>query len=426
VALNNCPRVHVRQIEVGAMAENATVRNSDPARSFPELQPATRVLLGPGPSNVNSRVMRAMAAPVVGHLDPDFVRVMDDIKQLLRSVFRTANEITFPISGSGSAGMETALMNLLEEGDEVVIGVNGVFGERMADAAGRLGARVHRVEAEWGRVIEPERIEAALKAAGTPKLLGIVHAETSTGTLQPVETLGAMAHRYGALMLLDAVTSLACVPVEIDGWEIDACYSCTQKGLSAPPGLSPVTFSERARATVRGRKSKCRSWYFDLAMIERYWGAERVYHHTAPITMNYALYEALRIVAEEGLETRFQRHRENAAALQAGLSALGLEATAQEGHRLPQLAVMRVPAGIEDGQVRAELLRNFNIEIAGGLGPFKGKVWRIGTLGESSRREHVTLLLGALETILASMGVEVARGAALAAADRAYRQFAGA
>jgi alanine-glyoxylate transaminase / serine-glyoxylate transaminase / serine-pyruvate transaminase len=408
------------------MAENATTRNSDPARSYPELQPSTRVLLGSGPSNVNSRVMRAMAAPVVGHLDPDFGRLMEDIKRLLRSVFRTANEITFPVSGTGSAGMETALMNLLEEGDEVVIGVNGVFGERMADAAGRLGARVHRVETPWGRVIEPERIEAALKAARTPKLLGIVHAETSTGAHQPVETLGAMAHRYGALMLLDAVTSLACVPVEIDGWEVDACYSCTQKGISAPPGLSPVTFSERAMAAVRGRKSKCRSFYFDLAMIERYWGAERVYHHTAPITMNYALYEALRMVTEEGLEGRFRRHRENAAALQAGLSALGLEAAAQEGHRLPQIAVVKVPAGIDDAQVRAELLRNFNIEIAGGLGPFKGKVWRIGTLGESSRREHVTLLLGALETILASMGVEIARGAALAAADRAYREFAGA
>ena len=404
------------------MPENAPANNLDLAKSFPELQPATRLLLGPGPSNVNSRVMRALAAPVVGHLDPDFVRLMDDLKRLLRGVFRTANEITFPVSGTGSAGMETALMNLLEDGDEVVIGVNGVFGERMADAAGRLGARVHRVEAEWGRVIEPERIEAALKAANQPKLLGIVHAETSTGALQPVATLGAIAHRYGALMLLDAVTSLACVPVEIDGWEVDACYSCTQKGLSAPPGLSPVTFSDRALAAVRARKSKCRSWYFDLAMIEKYWGAERVYHHTAPITMNYALYEALRIVAEEGLEARFRRHRENAAALQAGLSALGLEPAAQEGHRLPQLAVVKVPAGIDDAQVRAELLRNFNIEIAGGLGPFKGKVWRIGTLGESSRREHVTLVLGALETILASMGVEVARGAALAAADRAYRK----
>jgi alanine-glyoxylate transaminase / serine-glyoxylate transaminase / serine-pyruvate transaminase len=406
------------------MAAHATAGNSELTDSFPELQPHSRVLLGPGPSNINSRVMRAMAAPVVGHLDPDFVRVMDDIKRMLRIVFRTANEITFPVSGTGSAGMETALMNLLEDGDDVVIGVNGVFGERMADAAARLGARVHRVDAEWGRVIEPQRIEAALKAAGRPKLLGIVHAETSTGVLQPVERLGAMAHRYGALMLLDAVTSLACVPVEIDEWEVDACYSCTQKGLSAPPGLSPVTFSARALQAVRRRETKTRSWYFDLAMIEKYWGAERVYHHTAPITMNYALYEALRIVTEEGLEARFRRHRENAAALQAGLSALGLEAAAQEGHRLPQLAVVRIPAGIDDVKVRAELLRNFNIEIAGGLGPLKGKVWRIGMLGESSRRQHVTLLLGALETILSSMGMELTRGAALAAAERAYRHSA--
>ena len=406
------------------MAANANAGNSDLTTLFPELQPHTRVLLGPGPSNVNSRVMRAMAAPVVGHLDPDFVRVMDDIKKLLRLVFRTANEITFPVSGTGSAGMETALMNLLEDGDEVVIGVNGVFGDRMADAAGRLGARVHRVEEEWGRIIDPARIEAALKVAGKPKLLGIVHAETSTGALQPVAELGAMAHRYGALMLLDAVTSLACVPVEIDAWEVDACYSCTQKGISAPPGLSPVTFSERALQTVRSRKTKSGRGTSTSRLIEQYWGAERVYHHTAPITMNYALYEALRIVVEEGLEPRFRRHRENAAGLQAGLSALGLEAAAQEGHRLPQLAVVKVPAGIDEAKVRAELLRNFNVEIAGGLGPFKGKVWRIGTLGESSRREHVTLVLGALETILSSMGVELARGAALAAADRAYRQFA--
>jgi alanine-glyoxylate transaminase / serine-glyoxylate transaminase / serine-pyruvate transaminase len=394
------------------------------AQSFPELQPGVRILMGPGPSNVNPRVMKAMASPVVGHLDPDFIRTMEDIKGLLRIVFNTANEITFPVSGTGSAGMETALSNLIEDGDPVVIAIAGVFGERMADAAERLGARVHRVESPWGRIIEAERIEAALKAAGEPKLLAIVHAETSTGAYQPVEGLGALAHRYGALMLLDAVTSLGCVPVEIDRWEVDACYSCTQKGLSAPPGLSPVTFSKRARAVVRARKSKCRSWYFDLGMIERYWGAERLYHHTAPITMNYALYEALRMVVEEGLETRFQRHRDNAAALQAGLSALGLEPAAQEGFRLPQLAVVKVPEGIDEAKVRATLLRDYNLEIAGGLGPFKGKVWRIGTLGESSRREHVTLALGALETVLASTGVEIARGAALAAAAEADRKTA--
>jgi len=394
------------------------------ALSFPELQPGVRILMGPGPSNVSPRVMKAMASPVVGHLDPDFIRTMEDIKRLLRIVFNTANEITFPVSGTGSAGMETALTNLIEEGDAVVIAAAGVFGERMADAADRLGAHVHRVDAPWGRIIEPERIEAALKAAGQPKLLAIVHAETSTGAWQPVEGLGAIAHRHGALMVLDAVTSLGCVPVEIDRWEVDACYSCTQKGLSAPPGLSPVTFSERAMAAVRARKTKCRSWYFDLAMIERYWGAERLYHHTAPITMNYALYEALRAVVDEGLEARFKRHRDNAAALQAGLAAMGLEPAAQEGYRLPQLAVVKTPAGIDEAQVRAALLRDYNLEIAGGLGPFKGKVWRIGTLGESSRREFVTLALGALETVLASMGVELSRGAALAAAAEAYRRVA--
>jgi alanine-glyoxylate transaminase / serine-glyoxylate transaminase / serine-pyruvate transaminase len=390
------------------------------AISFPELQPSARVLLGPGPSNIHPRVMKAMLSPVVGHLDPDFVRVMEDIKKLLRAVFRTENEITFPVSGTGSAGMETAIVNLVEDGDEVVVAVNGAFGERLADAAGRLGARVSRVEAEWGRIVEPERLEAALKAARRPKLLAAVHAETSTGVYQPVADLGAMAHRNGALFVMDAVTSLGCVPVEIDSWQVDACYSCTQKGIGAPPGLAPVTFSERAMEVVRNRKQKCRSWYFDLAMIERYWGPDRLYHHTAPITMNYALYEALRIVVEEGLEARFKRHRANSTALQSGLRAMGLELAAQENHRLPQLTVIRVPDGIDDAKVRAELLRIFNLEVGAGLGVFKGKVWRIGLMGESSKRENVMLMLNALETVLSALGMEVARGAALAAADRAY------
>lgn len=388
--------------------------------SFPELNPPARILLGPGPSNVNPRVTKAMNSPVVGHLDPAFVNVMEDIKRLLRIVFQTANEITFPVSGTGSSGMETALMNLIEDGDEVVVAIAGAFGERLADAAGRLGARVHRVEAEWGRIVEPTRIEAALRAAGKPKLLAVVHAETSTGVHQPVEELGAMAHRHGALILLDAVTSLGCVPVEIDRWAIDACYACTQKGISAPPGLAPVTFSERAMRAVRGRKAKSPSWYFDLAMIERYWSAERLYHHTAPITMNYALYEALRIVVEEGLDQRFARHRANATALRAGLGAIGLKPVAQEGHRLPQLAVVAIPDGIDDAKVRAELLRRFNIEIAGGLGSFKGKVWRIGLLGESSTRENVMMVLNALESVLSAQGLELVRGKALRAADQAY------
>jgi alanine-glyoxylate transaminase/serine-glyoxylate transaminase/serine-pyruvate transaminase len=364
--------------------------------------------------------MKAMLSPVVGHLDPDFVSVMDDIKKLLRIVFQTTNEMTFPVSGTGSAGMEAALVNLIEEGDEVVVGVNGVFGERAADAAERLGGKVRRVEAEWGMIVEPARLEAALKAGSSPKLLLVVHAETSTGVYQPVAELGPIAHRYGALFVMDAVTSLGCVPVEIDRWEVDACYSCTQKGIGAPPGLAPITFSERARERVRARKNKCRSWYFDLAGIERYWGSDRLYHHTAPISMNYALYEALRIIAEEGLEARFKRHRENADALQAGAVAMGLELAAQAGYRLPQLTAVRIPGGIDDARVRKDLLRLFNTEVGAGLGPFMGKVWRIGLMGESSRRQNVMLILNALETLLTAQGMEVARGAALAAADRAY------
>jgi alanine-glyoxylate transaminase/serine-glyoxylate transaminase/serine-pyruvate transaminase len=390
------------------------------ASSFPELQPSARVLLGPGPSNVHPRVMKAMLSPVVGHLDPDFLRVMEDIKKLLRIVFQTRNEITFPVSGTGSAGMETALANLIEDGDEVVVGVNGAFGERLADAAGRLGAKVHRVDAEWGRIVEPERLEAALKNANRPKLLAIVHAETSTGVYQPVSELGSIAHQYGALFVMDAVTSLGCVPVEIDRWHVDACYSCTQKGIGAPPGLAPVTISERAMEAVRTRSQKCRSWYFDVAMIERYWGPDRLYHHTAPISMNYAIYEALRIVVEEGLEARFKRHLANSAALKAGIQAMGLELAAQEGHRLPQLTAVRVPESIDDAKVRSELLRMFNLEIGAGLGVFKGKVWRIGMMGESSRRENVMLVLNALETVLAAQGMEIARGAALLAADQSY------
>jgi alanine-glyoxylate transaminase/serine-glyoxylate transaminase/serine-pyruvate transaminase len=391
------------------------------ADSFPELKPAARILLGPGPSNVSPRVMKAMMSPVVGHLDPDFVKVMEHIKRLLRIVFRTANEITFPVSGTGSAGMETVMANLIEDGDEVVIGVNGAFGMRLADLASRLGAKVHKAEADWGRIVEPAQVTAALKAAKTPKLVAIVHAETSTGIHQPIEEIAELAHRYGAMIAIDAVTSLACVPVEIDKWTIDACYSCTQKGLSAPPGLAPVTFSPRAMESVRKRKTKCRSWYFDLGLIEQYWGPDRLYHHTAPITMNYALYEALRIVVEEGLEARWRRHRINAAAFHAGVRAMGLQLAAQEGYRLPQLTSIAVPAGIDEARVRAELLRLYNIEIAAGLGPLKGKIWRVGLMGEGSRRENVMLLLNALEEIIGSIGFEIARGRALTAAEDAYR-----
>ncbi len=393
-------------------------------QQFAQFNPQARILLGPGPSNVNPRVLNAMAAPMLGHLDPDYVGLMEEIKKLLRIVFQTANDVTFPVSGTGSAGMESALANLIEEGDEAVVGVNGVFGARAAECAERMGARVHRVEAEWGRIVEPEKIEAALKSCQRPKLVAVVHAETSTGVLQPVEEIAQMAHRYGALMVLDAVTSLACIPVPIDRWQIDACYSCTQKGISAPPGLSPFTLSERAMAVIRGRRTKCRSWYLDVSMIAQYWGAERAYHHTAPISMNYALYEALRIVVEEGLEARWQRHRRNAAALQAGVAAMGLKFVAQEGHRLPQLTAVQAPAGIDEAAIRTALLRTYNMEIGAGLGPFKGKVWRIGLMGESSQRNNVVLVLNALEQLLSAAGIEIARGRAQAAADAVYAQSA--
>lgn len=390
------------------------------AEQFSELKPAARILLGPGPSNVHARVMKAMMSPVVGHLDPDFVKIMEDLKSLQRAVFRTQNEITFPSSGTGSSGMEMILANLIEDGDEVVVAEKGAFGSRLADCAERQGAKVHKVAAEWGRIIEPDTMKKALAAVKRPKLVAIVHAETSTGVHQPIEEISALAKQHGALLVVDAVTSLACVPLEVDKWGIDACFSCTQKGLSAPPGLAPVTFSARAMDAIHRRKSKCRSWYLDVAMIGNYWGSERVYHHTAPITMIYALYEAMRIVMEEGLEARWHRHRINAAALHAGLVAMGLKLVAQEGHRLPQLTTVAVPAGIDEARVRTELLRLFNIEVAAGLGPFKGKVWRIGLMGEGSRRENVTLLLGALEQILAGSGFELARGRALAAAETAY------
>ncbi|MBF6571511.1 MAG: alanine--glyoxylate aminotransferase family protein [Candidatus Binataceae bacterium] len=369
---------------------------------------------------VHPRVMRAMVAPVVGHLDPDFIAIMEGVKKLLRDLFQTANDLTFPVSGTGSAGMETAIANLIEPGDKAIVGVNGVFGGRLADCAERMGAAVNRIEAPWGEIIEPSKIAEALKQSKKTKLVAIVHAETSTGAWQPVEEISRIAHDHGAMLVLDAVTSLGCVPVEIDKWQVDVCYSCTQKGISAPPGLAPVTFSQAARDLIRSRKQKCRSWYFDVSMIEQYWGNERVYHHTAPITMIYALYEALRVLHDEGLEARFKRHRDNGAALNAGLAALGLEPAAQEGHRLPQLAVAKTLAGIDEAAVRRELLTRYNIEIAGGLGPFRGKVWRIGLLGESSRRQYVSALLAAIESIIASMGHEVRRGAAIAAADRVY------
>jgi alanine-glyoxylate transaminase/serine-glyoxylate transaminase/serine-pyruvate transaminase len=385
-----------------------------------EFNPPERLLLGPGPSPVHPRVLRAMSAPLLGHLDPAFVQMMEEVKDLLRVVFATKNPLTIPISGTGSAGMEACLVNLLEPGDEVVVGVNGVFGTRMAEVAERAGASVRRVEAPWGNVIRPEQIEAALGNTTKPKLVAVVHAETSTGAWQPLPEIAKLAHDHGALVLADCVTSLGGAPVLIDEWGIDAAYSGTQKCLSCPPGLSPITFGARAVDVVKARKTKVQSWYLDLSLLAQYWGEERVYHHTAPISMNYALREALRIVVEEGLETRFTRHRKNHEALAAGLAPLGLSLVAEAGHRLPMLNAVSVPDGVDEAKVRGRLLKENGIEIGGGLGPMKGKVWRIGLMGESSRRAHVLTVLAALEDALRAEGRSVGAGAAVAAAQASY------
>ncbi len=384
------------------------------------LEPPSRVLLGPGPSTVSTRVLRAMSIPLVGHLDPAFLRIMDETKRLLQFAFQTRNELTIPISGTGSAGMEACLVNLLEPGDTAVICINGVFGTRMADIVERCGARLVKVEAPWGRVIDAADVAAALKQAAQPKLVAIVHAETSTGAWQPLEEIGKLAYAAGALFVVDTVTSLGGHPVHVDDWGIDACYSGTQKCLSCPPGLSPVTFSPRAVDVLRRRKTKVQSWYLDLTMIEKYWGAERVYHHTAPITMNYALYEALRIIEEEGLEARWARHERNHQALKAGLAAIGLGIASQEGSQLWTLNSVHIPDGVDDAKVRGALLDELNIEIGGGLGPLKGKTWRIGLMGESSTTANVLLVLSALERVLPRYGHAVGAGAAVAAAERVY------
>jgi len=360
-----------------------------------------RLLMGPGPSNVAPSVLRAMSLPLVGHLDPVFVKMMDEIKAMLREVLRTKNELTFPISGTGSAGMEFCCVNLIEPGDEVIIGVNGVFGTRLCDVAERCGARVTKVESPWGRIIDPQQIAEALKKVSKPKFVAIVHAETSTGALTPVEEISRLAHDAGALFMLDTVTSLAGCPVRVDDWQVDAVYSGTQKCLSCPPGLAPVSLSPRALEVARSRKTKVQSWYLDVNLLSSYWGQERVYHHTAPITMNYGLHEALRLVLEEGLENRWRRHEHNHLALKRGLAEMGWEIVSQAAHQLWQLNAVGVPAGVDEASVRKQLLSDFNIEIGAGLGPLKGKIWRIGLMGETSTMENVESVLKALRTILA-------------------------
>ncbi len=384
-----------------------------------QLNPPPRLLLGPGPSDVHPRVLTAMATPLLGHLDPYFLQLMNETQEMLRQAFRTKNELTFPVSATGMAGMETCMVNLLEPGDKVVVCVQGFFGQRMLEVAGRTGAQVTPLTAPWGGVCDLNAIRETLKTA-RPKVLAIVQAETSTGAWQPIEQLGKLCHEFDTLLLVDAVTSLGCVPLELDRWEVDAVYSCSQKGLSCPPGLSPVSFSPRAVETIGKRKSKVQSWYLDVTMIQHYWDKDRFYHHTAPITMIYALREGLRLLHEEGLEARWQRHLLHHRAMKAGLNALGLEYSAVEGHQLPQLNAVKIPSGVEDLPVRKQLLEEFGIEVGGGLGDFKGKVWRIGLMGHNARANCVLLLLAALEKCLRAQGHRAPPGAGVAAANQAY------
>ena len=372
-------------------------------KSYERFNPPKRLLLGPGPSPVDDRVLAAMAAPVLGHLDPLFLQCMDDVQALLRYVFETENRVTIPISATGSAGMEAALVNVIEPGDEVVVCINGVFGERMRDIIERAGAKPVVVEATWGDAIDVNKIEAALKSSSNVRALALVHAETSTGVLQSLSGLSEMAHQRGALLIVDAVTSLGGHPVAVDRNEIDICYSGTQKCIGAPPGLSPITFNERALDRIRSRRSKVQSWYLDITMVEKYWGDDRTYHHTAPISMNYALREALRLIYEEGLETRWRRHEMNHRALVAGIEAMGLRMAVAPEHRLWSLNAVSVPDGVDDARVRTRLLDE-NIEIGGGLGPLKGKIWRIGLMGSGSTRENVLLVLDALRRALEAEG----------------------
>ncbi|MET0284742.1 MAG: alanine--glyoxylate aminotransferase family protein [Polyangiales bacterium] len=368
--------------------------------------PPTRVLLGPGPSEVAPSVLRALAAPTIGHLDPAFLGLLDEVRAMLRAVIGTQNELTLPMSGTGSLGMETCIDNLVEPGDRVLVGVHGVFGQRLAEVARRAGAEVTVAEGEWGRALDPELVTRA--AAGRSyKLLCVVHAETSTGALTPLAPFRALADQLGALLLVDCVTSLGGVPVAMDEVGADAIYSGTQKCLSCPPGLSPVSFSPRARAALDARRHKVQSWYADLSLIAQYFGGERLYHHTAPINMLYGLHEALRLVLEEGLEARFARHRKVSGALAVGLEAMGLRLAVPEAERLPPLTLVEIPAGIDDAKVRKRLLEQHDIEIGGGLGKFKGRAWRIGLMGESCRPDRVTCVLSALGAALEAEGFRV-------------------
>lgn len=367
--------------------------------NYPELDAPGRILLGPGPSLVHPKILRAMATPLVGHLDPYFLRLMDRIQIQLRYTFETENAITIPISGTGSAAMEAAVANMVEPGDAVLVCINGYFGGRIAEMARRYGGDVKTIERPWGEIFTPEEVRQALQDHPS-KVVAVVHAETSTGAEQPLGDIAQLVHEQGGVLIVDAVTSLGGLPVRVDELDIDVCYSGSQKCLSCPPGLGPITLNARAEEVLRRRKTPVANWYLDLTIVQRYWGAERTYHHTAPISANYALYEGLRLVVEEGLENRWARHRKNAELLWDGLRDLDLNLHVPEAHRLTTLTTVRVPEGVDELAVRRRLLEEYNVEIAGGLGELKGRIWRIGLMGYSSRAENVLVLLSALERLL--------------------------
>ncbi len=389
---------------------------------MPSFHPPQRILMGPGPSDVHPRVLGAMARPTVGHLDPSFVRMMEELKDLLRYAFQTRNEVTFAVSGPGSAGMEMCLVNLVEPGDQVIVCRNGVFGGRMAEIVERCGGTAVAVDDEWGSPVDPSKLQEALGSHPDARVVAFVHAETSTGARSDAATLARIARDHGCLVVADTVTSLGGIPVKVDEWGIDACYAGSQKCLSCVPGLAPVTFSDRALARIRARTTRPVSWFLDLNLVLGYWGdgARRTYHHTAPVNALYALHEALVILREEGLERAWERHRRHHEALRAGIEAMGLAFVVDEPHRLPQLNAVSVPEGVDEAEVRRRLLEDYGLEIGAGLGSLAGKVWRIGLMGHSANPRNVLVCLGALDAVLTDMGAPIRSGEAVAAARAAY------
>lgn len=387
---------------------------------FKPFQPPKRTLMGPGPSDVSERVLQAMARPTIGHLDPAFVGMMDEVKQLLQYAFQTKNALTLPISAPGSAGMESCFVNLVERDDKVIVCQNGVFGGRMKENVERCGGSAVMVQDDWGKPVDPNKLEQALKANPDAKIVAFVHAETSTGAQSDAEALVKLAHAHDCLTIVDAVTSLGGTALKVDEWDIDAIYSGTQKCLSAPPGLSPVSFNERAAEAIRNRKSKVQSWFLDMNLVMGYWGggAKRAYHHTAPVNSLYALHESLVILHEEGLENSWARHQQNHLALKAGLEAMGLGFVVDEAHRLPQLNAVYIPDGVDDAAVRSKLLHDYNLEIGAGLGDLAGKVWRIGLMGHASSAENVSYCLNSLDEVLTGMGAPIQSGVAVDSASK--------